>query len=260
MGEDLDRIVAMSRRNDAATSTHTAAWDLGTVYLQEDFPKRWDSNYLRVERPLGDATVATLRTAADELLGHLGHREIVVEDGTAGAELADGFAELGWEVDRLLVMTLRRERDRAPALAAREVTFDEMRPVAVAANLESHGGMALDAAEMLADFDRVALDRTGVRFFLADVVGEPAAMTELYVHEGVAEIDAVHTLSAFRNRGGARAAVGAAIDAGRAAGADLVWLVADADDWPRELYTKLGFDPIGEWWQFTKPPAGASYR
>jgi ribosomal protein S18 acetylase RimI-like enzyme len=260
MGEDLDRIIAMSRWFDEATATRTIAWEFGTVIRHDGFPTRWDSNFLRAERPIAGASAADLSAVADELLAPLAHRELVFENGADGERLAPGFAELGYEVDRLLVMVLRRERDHAPRLAAREVTFEQMRPVSVLANEESHGGMTHDVAETLADFDRVARDRAGARFFLADVDGRAAAMAEVYVHDGAAEIDGVHTLSAFRNRGGARAAVGIAIDAARAAGADLIWLLADAADWPRELYTKLGFDPIGEWWQFTKPPAGESYR
>ena len=29
-------------------------------------------------------------------------------------------------------------------------------------------------------------------------------------------------------------------------------ILADADDWPRHLYAKLGFAPVGGAWQFTK--------
>ena len=45
----------------------------------------------------------------------------------------------------------------------------------------------------------------------------------------------------------------AAVDA--AADATLVFLVADDGDWPKELYAKLGFDPIGAVWAFVKDPA-----
>jgi hypothetical protein len=36
----------------------------------------------------------------------------------------------------------------------------------------------------------------------------------------------------------------------RSSGADLVFLVADADDWPKELYGRLGFDTIGRLTKF----------
>jgi hypothetical protein len=31
--------------------------------------------------------------------------------------------------------------------------------------------------------------------------------------------------------------------------------VADADDWPKELYGKLGFDVVGHYTKFFAPPA-----
>jgi hypothetical protein len=54
--------------------------------------------------------------------------------------------------------------------------------------------------------------------------------------------------------------VGRAAQEGRDGGADLVFLIADDADWPKQLYAKLGFDPLGRYWQFTRPPAGESYR
>jgi hypothetical protein len=36
-----------------------------------------------------------------------------------------------------------------------------------------------------------------------------------------------------------------------------VFLIADDDDWPKELYAKLGFDPLCRYWQFRRPPPGS---
>jgi ribosomal protein S18 acetylase RimI-like enzyme len=63
----------------------------------------------------------------------------------------------------------------------------------------------------------------------------------------------VATLERFRGRGIARAVVLAAADAARAAGNDLVFLCADTQDWPIELYRRLGFDEIGSEWNFGRP-------
>ncbi|MGZ8571831.1 MAG: GNAT family N-acetyltransferase, partial [Actinomycetota bacterium] len=66
----------------------------------------------------------------------------------------------------------------------------------------------------------------------------------------------VNTLEEARGRGLARAVVLAAADEARGQGADPVFLIADAADWPKELYGKLGFDPAGAFWQFTRVPTG----
>ena len=56
-------------------------------------------------------------------------------------------------------------------------------------------------------------------------------------------------------RGYATAVILRAIEQARAAGADFVFLVADAEDWPKELYRKLGFDDLGHYTKFFAPPA-----
>jgi ribosomal protein S18 acetylase RimI-like enzyme len=49
---------------------------------------------------------------------------------------------------------------------------------------------------------------------------------------------------AHRNRGLARAVVSLATARGRDQ-AELVFLCADAHDWPQHLYRRLGYEPIG---------------
>src|SRR5262249_8943793 len=110
-------------------------------------------------------------------------------------------------------------------------------------------------AEMLADFEDVLARRVGARFFAAWVDGELAGCCDLYEHDGVAQIENVDTLERFRNRGVARAFLAAAVDAARAS-ADLIFLFADDADWPKEVYGKLGVDPVGFFQQFTKTPPG----
>jgi ribosomal protein S18 acetylase RimI-like enzyme len=57
-------------------------------------------------------------------------------------------------------------------------------------------------------------------------------------------------LEAYRGRGLARALVVHAAAGSRAAGNDLTFLVADADDWPQRLYERLGFETIGRYARF----------
>ena len=92
--------------------------------------------------------------------------------------------------------------------------------------------MSAADATMLADFRAVAATRAGTRFFAVELDGVIAAYCELYLHAGAAQVEDVNTLEPWRNRGAGRAVVLGAAAAARAAGADLVWLVADADDWP----------------------------
>jgi len=242
-----------------ATSTRVETSEHGTAFYNDDFPARWDGNFLRAERSL-DATAEQLIAETDRLFDGFAHREIVIPNDEAGSRLAATLGRDGWEVDRLVFMVRRREADLAPIAAVEECTFEEIRPLLVEADLHSHGTTTLATAEMLADFRGTLVDAIGARFFAARVDGELAASCDLYVHGGVAEIEDVHTLEPFRGRGLARALVGRAVVEAGATGADLVFLFADDADWPKELYAKLGFDPVDRFWQFTKPPPGESYR
>jgi hypothetical protein len=46
----------------------------------------------------------------------------------------------------------------------------------------------------------------------------------------------------------------AAVGAAREAGAARTNIVADGDDWPKQLYVRLGFDTIGSEAAFLKAP------
>ncbi len=258
--EDLARVNVFARRLAELTSTRTEPWRFGTVCRNDEFPNRWDSNFLRVERAVGDATATDLATEADRHLDGLRHRSIIVEDDAGGARLAARFGELRWEADRLLSMVLRREPDREPDMMIDEISFDEARPLLIEVNRRGHGGMSDEAAEMLADFHRLLVRHANARFFGARVDGSLGGCCELYDLEGVAQIEDVNTLEEFRGRGLARAFVLRAAREAERAGADLVFLVADDTDWPKELYGKLGFDPVGRFWRFTRVPEGETYR
>jgi ribosomal protein S18 acetylase RimI-like enzyme len=62
------------------------------------------------------------------------------------------------------------------------------------------------------------------------------------------------TLEPFRGRGLAKAVVTRALVESGAAGNDFTFLVAEAEDWPKQLYRKLGFETVGSIWDFLLPP------
>ena len=91
------------------------------------------------------------------------------------------------------------------------------------------------------------------RFFVGAADGVDACITTLYSDGAVAQIEDVATLRDYRRRGLARATVTMAIDAALEMGHELVFIVADDDDWPKDLYERLGFDPVGRACAFTRP-------
>jgi ribosomal protein S18 acetylase RimI-like enzyme len=90
------------------------------------------------------------------------------------------------------------------------------------------------------------------RLFAAEVDGKLVAHTELYSEDGVGQVENVYTLADYRGRGLARSLVLRGVEESHAAGNDLTFLVADADDWPQRLYEKLGFETVGRYARFLR--------
>lgn len=255
------RALAFVRHVIVRTSERTEPFAWGTACFNDRYRLRWDSNLLLVERRLVGVDADSLARQADLLLASFAHRNLVVFDDADGMRVADGLARLGYERDHLVVMALAGMPDEAPrTITVEEVDLATARPLLVEVNRRGHGGTSEEEAQMLADFRSVLVERIGDRFFVARVDGALAGGCELYVGDGVAQIEDVNTLEEFRGRGIARAALARAIHAAHEGGADLVFLVADADDWPRNLYARMGFEPVGHYWAFTRPPPDRPYR
>ena len=196
-----------------------------------------------------------LVAALDDLYGDYAHRRAVVEDEESGARLAPRLSPRGWLIERDVYMVLRRERDRdaAPGLAV-EVDPGRHQLAEAAGIREERYGRDEEVVRQLVGM-RTALAGAvpTARFFLGAADGVDAAVTTLYSDGATAQVEDVATLRDYRRRGLARATVSAAIDAALEMGHDFVFIVADDDDWPKDLYGRLGFDPIGRAWAFTRP-------
>jgi GNAT superfamily N-acetyltransferase len=90
------------------------------------------------------------------------------------------------------------------------------------------------------------------RFAVVDDGGRAIAWARLWRRGDEAQVEDVVCLAAHRGRGYGRAVVAAAAGAAASEGAELVFIVADADDWPKALYARLGFATAGALGVFQK--------
>jgi GNAT superfamily N-acetyltransferase len=230
----------------------TVAHPLGEAFYHERLRRVWSLNALRLAEPPDD--LDAVLAAVEELYAGYAHRRVVIEDRVGGARVAPAFRELGWLVEHNVYMALRRERDRPPAPGlAREVDEATIRPITAATMREEPFGRDEEVVQaLLAHRAALAAAAQRVRYFVGSSGGVDAAVTRLYSDGRIAQVDDVGTLTAYRGRGLARATVSVAMDAALRMGHQLVFLIADAEDWPRDFYVKLGFEPIGYGWTFTK--------
>ena len=253
---ELERCLALLREIDHKAAKTEVPFRFGTAYLHDELPSVWSRNYLSLERDLDSATAGLVAAEADRVLGEAGvaHRKIEVFDAEVGERLAPGLAKLGWQVECDVVMVASREPDRESDLSA----VDEVEPEAlehVWAEANRAGSIDdEDVIQQLAEGKRVLSSTIGARFFAARADGEIGAYCELYPGSGTGQIENVLTLERFRNRGLARALVLRTLEESRAMGNDHTFLLANRDDWPKELYRKLGFDEVGFVYDFVIPP------
>ena len=152
-----------------------------------------------------------------------------------------------------MVMVQRRGPDRPAEHEVREVDEPTLRPLwAEAIRSEPHGQDETLVQQIL-EHRRDVGRAISTQLFAAEADGKLVAHTELYSEDGVGQVENVFTLPDYRGRGLARSLVLHAVAESRAAGNELTFLVADADDWPQRLYEKLGFETIGRYARFLKP-------
>lgn len=254
---ELQRALALMRAVHEASCDHRVAFSQGTALFNLALPRVWDLNFLRLERLVPPVSAEQLAREADRVQGEAGltHRRVTIEDEEAALELLPGFRSLGWSVQRHVVMAHRRVSELdADGREVVEIDPERLRAERRGFLAEARIGADPEAVRQLADRVLVTASATDLRLFAREVDGMVASVCELYSDTHTAQIEDVATRTAYRGRGLARAVVTRALEESRRAGHDLTFLVADEDDWPRELYQRLGFDQIGRVHYFARAP------
>jgi ribosomal protein S18 acetylase RimI-like enzyme len=251
VADDLARVHRFEREIELA-GTETVESPLGVGVLTPELPRRHDSNYVLVDRA---ASAQEAIDEAERILGGAGrdHRLIMTFDEELGERLWPEFEALGWRLQRHLFMVQRRRPEKEADLSVvSEVDESALRPGRTRAICSYEWGSP-ELARQLLDAKVLLADRAETRFFGVEIDGEIVAWSDLYVAQGMAQVEDVATVEEHRGKGYASAVVLRAVEEARRSGADLVFLVADDYDWPKELYRRLGFDAIGRIYKFIRP-------
>ena len=245
MDSHVERAYAFLDRADMA-GERTESSSVGTAVFDDNLPRRLDSNFLRVERETDPETV---REEAERL----GRRMVFVPDPELGERVVPYFKERGWRINRVVVMAQLREPERTGDLS---LVTEVEEPALRAARHQVVTGQPWASPEIMAQLfagKELIGRRVQARFFAVVVDGEVVSYTDLYQDGTEAQVEDVGTLHEHRGRGYASAVVLRATAEARQAGAEFVFLVADYEDWPKELYRRLGFDELGYYVKFIAP-------
>jgi ribosomal protein S18 acetylase RimI-like enzyme len=245
MTDDFARAFAFMRRGDMR-GTDERPFRFGTAIFTPDLPDRQDSNLLYTDR-LGGGDADELRAESEHIFRNAGRRSqvLVFPDAELAERLLPGFE--GWQVHRSLVMVKKRPAETdADTASVVEVDETALRP-ARWAHLESYPWATPELITQLLDAKMLLRRWLSVRCFARFEDGQVASYADLYASGKDAQVEDVATLPEYRERGFAKAVVARAVEEAHAAGAEFVFLVAMEDDWPKELYRRLGFDVVGRY-------------
>lgn len=257
MPTELDRALAFEQAIAARCAERIIPSRSGHAYFNDTYPRVWYLNYLLVDR--GKKVDPGELAAEAELLhtdaGH-SHRRIEIPDEAVGAHAEPFFRRIGWQIEPLVLMAYRGKSERtADTSIVEEVTRESLIPFREeVARTQPWATDDEVVHEVVAAGERWAR-ASHARFFAVHEDGRPVAAGQLNSDGRTAEVDDVATLPPFQGRGYASAVTLRAVEEALATGHDLVFLVADDEDWPKELYARLGFEPIGRTWSFLRTPA-----
>ena len=214
----------------------------GTVLRGPSLPHAWSINVVRLEGPHDDLDLAAVEALAD---AHQDtpYRHVHVEDErTALRLLEQADADERWATDREVLMALGATPG-APAVATRDGTLDEVLDLMRAWMRQE--GQPEDVVEQLAQRSAREYAIGEQRHVVADHDGRAAAMCTVRLGGDVAQLEDVYVRPSARGAGFGRAVTAEGARIAAASGADLVFIVADDLDWPKQLYAKLGFSDLG---------------
>jgi GNAT superfamily N-acetyltransferase len=238
------------------------SWSHGRAFFNPQFPDMWDRNIAFAERDVVDADPAELLRELDDLFAARSyrHRKVGVPEHLMSDAFFDTFAGAGWGPERLVTMVYGRDDPPpAPSLEVQEVSADDYRAMTAAVAKETPEGDAgrPEIAEQIVESSARMAVEAAARYFAVSREGGIAAGCHLYSDGHTAQIEDVGTLTAHRGRGYSTAVMTRALRSAFEAGHDLIFLVADDEDWPKDFYARLGFEPVGRTVDLLRKPAEA---
>jgi ribosomal protein S18 acetylase RimI-like enzyme len=223
-------------------------WAHGTIVRATRYPSYFDFNVVRVEQDPA-MSVEELVAFADEALVGLAHRRLDFDLVDAAEPLRAGFEAAGWKAARLLWMRHEVMPEPALGVAVEQVSYDAVHALRVGWHREELPDQ--DPGEYHANSREVALLR-GAHVLALHEDGAPVAFAQIERDGASAEITQVYVHPDYRGAGRGTAITRTAI----AAAGDVrdLWIVADDEDRPKELYRRLGFRAAWTAMEFTRLP------
>ncbi|MFI9384282.1 GNAT family N-acetyltransferase [Kutzneria sp. NPDC052558] len=242
--EIVDFLIGFSGRQ----ATDVVAVPGGIAVRHRDFPASYNNNRVLVREAVEPAK---LLAAVDEVMADLDYRVIVFLDDEPGRAFEPAAVAAGYTTHELVAMRFEGAVPPAPSVRVESLELPVMIEALRRNWRADEPELPEDEVEQLAT--RIAARRRGadeVHFLGVVADGRPVAWADLYLHEGIAQIEYVLTVPGHQGHGYSTAIMREALR--RARGRDTVFLFADGEDWPQNWYGRLGFTPVGRFHEYVR--------
>jgi ribosomal protein S18 acetylase RimI-like enzyme len=233
-----ERAWEFDRELQERSAARVERFERGAALHTDSLPRVYDGNFIRIDDTDGLGADEAERAAGGLQMG-MRHRKLVLP--RTGALLADELVRRGWSLARIATMEYAGDGE-LPAGNGAELVDPRVIRGARRGALAGRDG---DLQRQVADYTERLADANDGLVFAAFSESEVGAFCALFERDGVGEIDEVTTLERFRKRGLGNAVVQAALKRSLDDANSLTFLNADADDWPRRWYERLGFREVG---------------
>ena len=241
------------QRYTTACSDEREELAFGFVVRTPSLPAARALNMVVVSGPQPTLDAERLRALCEEVLRDVPEPQVVVEDDETAARLEPGMAKAGWKHERDVVMTLGAATPAVDTGGVGDATEDEILELMEHWFREEEGEKGDDVVAQLVAYAAREMRAFPERRFVVRRDGRALGMSCLRRLDGVAQVEDVFVVAEARGRGVGTALVAHAIAEARASEPELTFIVAGADDRPRELYARLGFEAQTTFRSFWRP-------
>jgi ribosomal protein S18 acetylase RimI-like enzyme len=246
----LTRALAFERVMHAAVGrVVTTAW--GDVFLDPAIGRCHERNQGWATDDAGGLDAAAIDRDLDRLLGGAGlaHRRLLVES-PAAQRLADGLAARGYDRAAHVYLAYRAAGPPPAPRARVDIVGIEATLAANAHYLATdpdaqYGRDDIVRAHIVEHHRTYGSAGAHERVFVVRVAGAVVAWAKLWTRDRTAQVEDVVCLAEHRGRGYGHDVVAAATRAALERDPELLFIVADDGDWPKDFYGRMGYQPVG---------------
>ncbi|MEE8603086.1 GNAT family N-acetyltransferase [Euzebya tangerina] len=221
----------------------------GVARLTPELPRVYSINGVEVTKP---AALSEVLRATEVVMttAEMRHRLVFTSVPEVAWTLGPGLTDRGWSMSRTVYMVHDGVTEPLVSpLGFDLVDIERWTAVSAAFTADNEWGRSAPVQADMVGRDRRVAERIDTTFVLSS---NGQAGCHVYRGAGTAQIEQVHVLSEARGHGHGTGLLAKALQV--AANERLTFLIADADDWPRQWYERWGFVAVASAWEWLRLP------